>query len=515
MLAPMETMSRGKVTFQARLRLEDSSRKLLDRYALRFGQDLRRLWRCRSKGLPLSKAKSQFIARGLTARQFNSIAAQLRGILKSRQSSYQRERQTKARRARAITKRLALSPAKGGYSPQVAHQKRRVLHRLEGFLQESRDRKPPIIFGSRKLWNAQHHLKENGFASHGDWQRAWREARSAEFFLIGSKDESCGNQSCQYDPQEQTLTVRLPDELGGLLVIPKVEFSYGEALLERSVRQRIAISYRFVKKRKGWYVHATTQAQPGECYTNRALGVLGVDLGPRGLAAVETDRAGNPVRRKTFPLPLYHEPRGKARARIGDVAAEIGAWAVRTGKPVALEELEFEEKKAELRERGKGYARMLSGFAYRALGEALRSRCFKMGVTPILVNPADTSTIGIVKFSAQYGLSGDEAAALAIARRAQNLQEALPAGTAPKRPEDRSGHVWNAWQGFGKALRHVGRHAFIAARRGSGGRRVYPVSPARAGPTRKRAGPRAVARPPSGSLGANHGDAVRPVSMTE
>jgi hypothetical protein len=511
----METTSPGKVTFQTRLRLEDPSRELLDRFALRFGRDLRRLWRCRSKGLSLSKAKSQFIAQGLTARQFNSIAAQLRGILKARKSSYLRERRTKSRRARAIQKRLTLSPTKGGYSPKVAHQKRRVLHRLLEFLKQSRDRKPPIIFGSRKLWNAQHHLKENGYASHAEWQHAWREARSGEFFLIGSKDESCGNQSCHYDPQKETLTVRLPDELGGFLVIPKVVFSYGGAHLERSLLERIAISYRFVRKKKGWYLHAPTQAQPGECYTNRALGVLGVDLGPGRLAVVETDRAGNPVARKTFPLRLYHQPQCKAEVLIGDVAAEIGAWAVRTGKPVALEKLEFEEKKAQLRERRKGYARMLSGFAYRALGEALRRRCFKMGVLPILLDPANTSSIGIVKFAAQYGLSGDEAAALAIARRAQHLKEALPAGTALGRPEDRSGHVWKPWQNFGKALRQVGRHAFIAARRGSGGKRVYPVSPARAGPARKRAGPRAVARPPGGSPGANHGNTVRPVSMTE
>jgi hypothetical protein len=248
----VETTSPGEVTFQTWLRLEDPSRELLDRYALRFGRDLRRLWRCRSKGLRLSQAKSQFIAQGLTARQFNSIAAQLRRIVKARKSSSLRERRSKSRRAWAIEKRLALSPAKGGYSPQVAHQKKRALHRLKEFLKLSRDRKPPIIFGSRKLWNAQHHLKENGYGSHAEWQGAWREARSAEFLLIGSKDESCGNQSCQDDPQKETLSVRLPGELGGVLVIPKVVFSYGGAQLERSLLERIAISYRFVRKKKGW-----------------------------------------------------------------------------------------------------------------------------------------------------------------------------------------------------------------------------------------------------------------------
>ena len=480
----MEPTSPGKVTFQTRLRLDAPSRELLDRYALRFGRDLRRLWRLLSKGLRLSKVKCQFVAEGLTARQFNSIAAQLRGILESRKKSFERERQSKSRRARAIQKRLALPPEKGGYSPKVAHQKQRVLRRLQDFLKQSPDRKPPVIFGSRKLWNAQHQLEKNGYASHADWQNAWREARSSEFFLIGSKDESCGNQSCKWDPKEHTLTVRLPNELGGHLVLPNVGFAYGEALLERAVREGIAISYRFIRTKKGWYLYATTQAQAGEACTNRAWGALGVDLGPGGLSAVETDRAGNPVARKTYPLPLYHKTKGKARVLIGDVARDIGAWAVSCGKPVALEKLEFEEKKASLKERGKGYARMLSGFAYGALGEALRSRCFKMGVETLLLNPAHTSTIGIVKFSAQYGLSGDEAAALAIARRAQNFKEALPAGTALGRPEDRSRHVWETWQGFGEALRQVGRHAFAAARRGSGGRREYPVFPARAAPAR-------------------------------
>jgi len=296
-------------------------------------------------------------------------------------------------------------------------------------------------------------------------------------------------------------------------VIPKVVFAYGQALLERSVREGIAISYRFIRKKKGWYAYATTNAQAGETCTNRAWGVIGVDLGPQGLSAVETDRAGNPVARKTFPLPLYHKAKGKARVLIGDVAAEIGAWAVRTGKPVALEKLEFEEKKALLRERGKAYARMLSGFAYGALREALRSRCFKMGGETILLDPAHTSTIGIVKFAAQYGLSGDEAAALAIARRAQNFREALPAGTALGRPEDRLRHVRRTWESFGEALRQVGRHAFTAARRGSGGKRGYPVFPARAAPARKPACSRAVARPPGESPGANHGDTVRPVCM--
>ena len=482
----MEEDSKGMATVHTRLRLDEETSRLLDDYALRFGRDLRRLHALLGQGVSLIQAKKQFVREGLTARQFNGIAAKLKGMKESRESSYRLEIQSKRRRAQAIQKKLALDPSQGGYRPRLRHQKKRVLARLQDFLKHAPDRKPRLIFGGKKLWRAQHHLKENGFATHEEWRKAWRETRSSEFFLIGSKDESMGNQSCHVDLDQETLTVRLPDTLGGLRVIRGVRFPYGQEILQQALQKGIAISYRFVHKKKGWYVLASTQAPRGERRTDRACGVLGVDLGPGGMAAVETDRIGNPIARKTYPLALYHKTTFQARALIGDVAAEIGDWAKRCGKPLALENLEFEEKKALLRERGKGYARMLSSFAYTTMAKALHSRCAREGVEVIRLHPAFTSTIGIIKFAAMYGLSGDEAAALALARRAQDLKESLPAGTAPGRPEDRSGHVWNHWQRLGEALRHLGRHAFLAAKRKSGRAREYPALSAQASPARLR-----------------------------
>lgn len=482
MIRPMKGTTAEKTTLHTRLRLDEATEAILGLYAVRFGRDLRRLYVLLSKGVRLSNAKRQFIQDGLTARQFNSIAAVLRGMIASRKRSFEREVGSKRRRLRALQKRLGRVPSKGGYGPRMAHQKRRVLGRLKEWLEHSRDRKPSLTFGGRKLWGAQHHLSDNGYASHEEWRKAWREARSEEFFLIGSKEEPFGNQSCQWDPHENTLRVRLPDELGGFRTIRMVSFCYQEGLLEQAVRDRIAVSYRFVRKPKGWYVYATTNAAVGKLCTTRAQGVLGVDLGPDRVAGVETDRAGNPVARKTFRLPLYRKTKAQARALIEALAAKIGAWAVRSAKPVVMEQLDFEEKKAELRERGKRYARMLSSFAYGALRDAMRTRCRKMGVERIPVDPAHSSTMGVIKYSALYGLSGDEAAALVVARRGMKLEESLPAGTALGRPEDRPRHVWKDWQRLGKDLRSKGRHAFAAAKRGSGGGRVYPILPARASP---------------------------------
>jgi IS605 OrfB family transposase len=482
MLALVRKATAEKTTVHTRLRVGEGTGELLGYYADRFGRDLRRLYVLLSKGVPLLKAKRQFIQEGLTARQFNSIAAVLRGRIASRKRSFEREIRTKTRRLRAIQKRLRRAPSRGGYGPRVAHEKRRVMARLLEWIKRSRNRTPSLTFGGRKLWNAQHALQLNGYASHEQWKKAWREGRSGEFFLIGSKDESFGNQSCHWDPQAHTLTVRLPDELGGHRTIPNVSFPYPEGHLEWAVTHRIAVSYRFVRKPKGWYVYATTQAVKGDLCTTRARGVLGVDLGPDRVAVVETDRAGNPVDRKTYRLPLYRKRAAQARARIEATVSKIGGWAVRTGKPVAMEELDFEEKKAALRERGKDYARMLSSFRYGALRDAIRSRCRKMGVEVLTVDPAHSSTMGVIKYAAMYGLSGDEAAALVLGRRAMNLEESLPARTALGRPEDRPRHVWEDWQRLGEALRSTGRHAFTAAKRGSGGGRGYPVLPARASP---------------------------------
>ena len=478
MISGMESV----VTVQARPRLTKEAEALFGRFAKRFGRDERRLNRLLDTGADPNEAKRLFVREGLTARQFNSISFVVKGKRASRAASAAREIKDKRRAALAIEGRLKKARENGGYAPAEAHQKRRRLARLRADVARLETRPPRMVFGGGKLWSAQHDPGANGYASHGEWLADWREKRASEFFFVGSKDESFGNQSCQWNPVTHELAVRLPDALGGRIVVPGVEFPHGGSDLEKAILSGRKVSYRFVRKPKGWYVFATTERPVVREITDVARGAVGLDVGPGLVAAVETDAVGNPVARRTFPLPLYGKSTRQTKAVIEAVAKEIGDWAARTGKPAVIERLDFSAKKARLRERGKGYARMLSSFAYGAIHLAVRSRCEKSGVQVFSVNPAFSSTIGIVKFSAMYGLSGDEAAALALARRGLRFKESLPAGTAFDRPEDRSKHVWSHWRRLGKALRPLGRHAFIAAARGPGGRRGYPAFPARAAP---------------------------------
>jgi hypothetical protein len=71
-----------------------------------------------------------------------------------------------------------------------------------------------LYFGSKKLFNAQFNPESNDFKSHEEWLDQWRNTRSNSFFLVGSKDEAGGNQSC-------TATIESDDTQCSRTLLPK------------------------------------------------------------------------------------------------------------------------------------------------------------------------------------------------------------------------------------------------------------------------------------------------------
>jgi hypothetical protein len=68
----------------------------------------------------------------------------------------------------------------------------------------------------------------------------------------------------------------------------------------------------------------------------------------------------------------YGKTREQTRATVGDAVKQAMAAAVRSGKPVEIERLEFSKKKAALEGEGARRRRMLSGFAYQLIIRYLR-----------------------------------------------------------------------------------------------------------------------------------------------
>ena len=431
--------------------------------------------------------KQEYLSRyRIPARMFNGVRVSLEGKITSVKGVMELRRdELEGRIARAQRQIAVASPGTGR---EWMHQKRRRLGNLKARLEKLESDiaagRIRLCFGSRKLWRKQFAKEANEYSSHEEWLRDWRSARSDEFFVLGSRDETSGCQLCVAtvaDDGSLRLRLRLPDALseeeGKYLVIEGVRFAYGhEQVLgalesnaeyaafqrkhgERAARQSSlgqAVSYRFKRDGKGWRVFVTTDMAQAPVVTDKCLGAIGVDLNADHLAVSETDGDGNWLKSWRAPLVTYGKSQHQAEALIGDAVAGVVSYAKGAGKPIVLEKLDFQTKKAFLEGESPRYSRMLSSFSYGKIKSCFLSRGIRQGVEIHQVNPAFSSVIGRVKFMERYGLSVHQAAALVLARRLLGCSERIPhrrvfpvgngvrvAFTVPARK--RVKHVWTYW----------------------------------------------------------------------
>lgn len=471
-------------TYQTRVAAAPEADAVLSAWAELYGRAERSLFAAMRGGGARNDLKHEFLRRfGITARQFNAIRIGLDGKIAS--IKQRRPELIVAAAARIAKAKKVVARLEQRYPDSTKlHQKKRRLGTLQARLvalqADESAGATRLCFGSKRLFRAQFDLEANGYASHAAWQADWRAARSNQFFVLGSQDETAGNQTCQATVAEDgslTLTLRLPDALaahGRQLVLPGVRFAYGHPSIVAALRSSrrvtaltkagaptikrigVAISYRLVRDAKGWRVFASVEAPPVTQVSQSVLGTLGVDLNADHLAVAETDRFGNLVAVQRFDLPLYGKSTEQAKALIGDAAVTIAAMARAAGKPLVVEILDFAKKKAELGANPR-QARMLSSFACNKTLASLKASCFRAGVEVMEVNPAYTSVIGAVNHAQARGISVHQGAAYAIARRGLGLSEApaVRKGLAPARNgghvtfalpvRNRAKHVWSYW----------------------------------------------------------------------
>ena len=482
-------------TYQTRLVLDEALASAFDAYAKLYGRAERTLFAALSSGRGVNELKRAFLPRfGLTARQFNALRVGLEGkiaSIKARRPELIAEAKARIKKAESVVaKRADRAPG-----TNKLHQKKRRLATLKArcaaMETDQAAARVRLCFGSRSLFRAQFDLAANGYAGHSEWKADWQRTRASQFFVLGSGDEVAGNQSCQASIAADgslTLRLRLPDALVAqsgpkTLDLAGVRFAYGHdqivAALASSRRihaqtrdgkpvvKRVgtALSYRFMRDDKGWRIFVSVEAQPVEKDSRRELGAIGVDVNVDHLAVSETDRFGNLIGARRIDMVVYGKRSHQARALIGDAAHSIAAQAKAVGKPVVIEKLEFQKKKAELEAANPKQARLLSSFACRQVGAHLKSACYRAGVEIIEVNPAYTSVIGAVNHAQRHGISTHQGAALAIARRGLGFSE-----RPPKRPaivpvrkgghitfalpaRNRAKHVWSYWASVRRALK--------------------------------------------------------------
>ncbi|EKQ70366.1 transposase, IS605 OrfB family, central region [Leptolyngbyaceae cyanobacterium JSC-12] len=205
--------------------------------------------------------------------------------------------------------------------------------------------------------------------------------------------------------------------------------------------------------------------QTGELVPDRKslpkqYGCLGVDINPGVIGWTYVDRDGNLKHHGQFKINLHSRRSGQIAATLHDVTKQLVTLAQTFRCPIVIENLDFQSKKSQMREQGRRYARMLSGFIYGKFTTLLEQKCELAGIELIKVNPAYSSTIGLVKFMRQYGLSLDTAAAMVLARRAMRLSERVPNRNAYADVKSAK-HVWSAWYTLHNKLKPIRRHQYF------------------------------------------------------
>lgn len=282
-------------------------------------------------------------------------------------------------------------------------------------------------------------------------------------FIVGSKDETFGNQACQWDGNK--ITIRVPKCL---------ESSFGQRVssiigaFDRKINRipaNGAKSWHFYRKCGKWVVAVqfTPSSVPQQ---SKAIeyGCIGIDMNPGSIGWAYVDTEGNLKHHGKIPLQMGL-PSGAQQAQIVDACLQLAALAITFQCPIVCEELDFSAKKEKLGEESRKYARMLSSWAYSEFYKQLNSILSNRGIELKTVNAAYTSIIGLVKYMRMYGLSSDTAAAIAIARRGMRLYESISGSITAYFEVNSEKHVWSQWNQLNKQIKRSGitrRHDYYA-----------------------------------------------------
>ena len=224
------------------------------------------------------------------------------------------------------------------------HHKQRKRAATQDKLVSLKKSTPSFIFGGKKLWSSQFNLEENGYENHEQWLTDWRSTRSSQFTLVGSKDETFGNQNCQL-LKDGTLKIRVPScyesVFGKYYIVENVQFPYGQKDVEYALKNKQALTFRFVRKEGKWYVFCSLDLQVVPTQTHLKNGVIGVDLNPSVIGWAYCNAEGNLKGKGQIPINVRDKNKNQTKAIIGDAVKELVDLAGKYGCPITIESLDF------------------------------------------------------------------------------------------------------------------------------------------------------------------------------
>lgn len=447
-------------TIETRLNQRDNAEILeyAKEYNVLYGKMLRFTWHRYNNNGTFNMKKSRFNTIlqqtfGVSKRLASSVISEVEGLYKAlyQLKRYEYEQlkgkiDKKRKKVKKLSEKVyAIQKKANGFAKSslpyyrklkadifyVHQQINHMEQKRKNLLKEILSKNLRICFGSKRLFYAQFHLKENNFTSHKIWLKHFRRARDNRSLYIGSKDECRCNQILQLTPmvhagKGSSFAIQLRKNTKAReYVRGACSFKYmGGLLAKLLVKQDHGISYRIVFRESKCYLQAMVpmDKDSNKCRTRSSYGTLGLDYNNGFIELAETNETGNLVGLQHFDLK-FHGTGKKAESEIRETVSTIVHYAISVGKDVVIEDLDFRKTKSETEtaksDKGKNYNKMIHAFDYSRYKKSFENCCFKHDVCLREVNPAYTSKIAAQKYCKRKKLVIHQGASYVIARKGQ------------------------------------------------------------------------------------------------
>jgi hypothetical protein len=229
-----------------------------------------------------------------------------------------------------------------------------------------------LCFGSNKLFRQQFEIKKPNnltlYKNHQQWYAEYSYQRNKEVTLVGSKDETAGNQEAQITHiQNNLFKLKLNINHKAKKKIDKymeVNFTvnYEEATLKQIIKNNVgkdktlwqALTYKLIKQKDK---HKATQYVVAISFEKHLVkvpfisninnGMIGVDINQDHLAVSDLDSKGNLLNVYKFNYDLNGNQHQNSNS-ISLAVKELILLAIKLNKPLSIEELDFTQKKKSL-----------------------------------------------------------------------------------------------------------------------------------------------------------------------
>jgi IS605 OrfB family transposase len=293
-----------------------------------------------------------------------------------------------------------------------------------------------IIFGSRKLFEqlSRNHLtgkiKEK-------LKVKWKESRQGNLYSRGDKSKQGNlNLRLQWIGDKLYLRINIGDKQ---YIYAKVIRSVKREkdkwielmfMLEKAYQTSDWFPYSVRLKLKNGKVYAfiSVEEKLPPVTIKKDSGIIGIDINayPFHLALATASKDGNLENYQAISLYELLDVSSEKRQYLEwQIAHQIIEIAKKENKAIAIENLD----KLPEGKRGDGFAKLrsrLQKWSYKRLLNKIEILARRDGIELIKVNPAYTSVIGKLKYTPQFNIDKDIAAAFVIARRGLGYKEKLP-----------------------------------------------------------------------------------------